>query len=91
VLRQRADCSVAAAGAVGSPPHEAAQSHLCALVAGALWNDEEASQQANRLVLMLNVCMQVTRLVRVVTVLFAEHLRGSCFLVWWYRALVRGG
>ena len=32
---------------------------------------------------------QVSRLVHVTSALFAEHLRGSCFLTWWYRGLVR--
>ena len=33
--------------------------------------------------------MQVSRLVNVATFMFAEHLRGSIFLTWWYRAMVR--
>jgi hypothetical protein len=33
--------------------------------------------------------VQVSRLVNVATFLFAEHLRGSPFLTWWYRGMVR--
>lgn len=35
------------------------------------------------------MCAQVSRLVNVTTFMFAEHLRGSPFLTWWYRAMVR--
>ena len=37
----------------------------------------------------LCACAQVSRLVNVATFLFAEHLRGTPFLTWWYRGMVR--
>lgn len=32
---------------------------------------------------------QVNRMVSVTTMMFGDQLRGTMFLVWWYRALVR--
>lgn len=33
--------------------------------------------------------MQANRMVNVTTMMFADQLRGTPFLVWWFRALVR--